>query len=544
MNAQENNSENALERLLKRHVDILGEEVDKCTKCKGKGEKQIFEDRSNIGSVICKYCNHGKINLLKIYREEPIDEIKQRLMINFSNPINDGSIKKDFIDCIDAYLSKITIVPKNLKEKLSSRYSINKFIELKWKNSKSKNTRVLLHIYLQYFLRTPTSPQLRRIKNITGLGKNWYRLTMDYYQCSRKITAADEKYENNKLQFKNYNDVDKSKRSELFKYSTMSNEDILRESFIEQLFWCIENNPQIYQYNEQEILFLNIESQKILMSKLNTSQSTHAEEFLDGWKNTLRHHIESLYGIDPKLFADNFSKLENDCSPSDFIKKILHEDGRKFNPLEDDKGLYYEYKASTFATQDNIERKILTISNQNKLNNLSAHSKQNVRIYATEGADNNVMNKILMTIVAFLNNDVKQGYILIGVEDDGTIRGIEKMHEIYNNRSATKADTIDKFLDAYRRDIQGKIADARQPDIEKNFKNNNISVSIETIPITKQKILFIKVKPNGNEICYFKDFHLKHPENAKSVVYVRKNGRNLILDGKALEEFTKKFINN
>ena len=118
------------------------------------------------------------------------------------------------------------------------------------------------------------------------------------------------------------------------------------------------------------------------------------------------------------------------------------------------------------------------------------------------------------------------------------------MHEIYNNRSAVKADTIDKFLDAYRRDIQGKIADARQPYIEKNFQNNNISVSIETIPKTKQKILFIKVKPNGKEVCYFKEFKTNYPQSAKHVVYVRKNGRNSILDGKPLEEFTKRFTNN
>lgn len=541
MNDQENKSENSLEILLKKHGDILEEEVDKCTKCKGKGEKQIFKDRDFMGSVTCEYCNHGKINLHKIYREETIDEIKQRLMINFLKPINDGSIKKDFIYCIDEFLKGTQIVPTKLKEKFSYRYSINKFIESKWENSKSKNPRSLLHIYIQYFLRTPTSPQLRRIKNVTGIGKNWYRLTMDYYQCSRKITAADEKFEENKQQLENYSKLDDSKKSELLKesrqaYSTMSSEDILRVSFIEQLFWCIENNPQIYKFNEQEVSFLNIESQKILMSKLNTSQSTHAKEFLNGWKNTIESHINSLYAIDNKVFEVIFTKIRNDRNPYSIIEEILIDDGTKFKHLEDDDGLFYDYKASTFATQEGIDRKISFLTKKRV-------NTANLKNEAIKLADIDVMNGILKTIVAFLNNDRDHGIILIGVGDDGNIRGIEKYLSTYNERKNKKL-SMDEFLDSYRRHIQEEIADARQPYLDTNFKNGNIIVRIVTIPKTKQKIVVIKVKPNAKEACYFKKFDERYPKIATHVAYVRKNGTNSILDGKPLEEFAKKFVNN
>ena len=470
-------------------------------------------------------------------------------MINFSKPINDELVKQDFTDCINMFLSGEINVPNYLKQKLSSsysRYSINKFIEKKWKKSKKKIEN-LLDIYLQYFLRTPTFPQTRRIKNVTGIGKNWYRLTMDYYQCSRKITAADEKFEDNKQQFENYSDVDESKRSELLKNSSMSTEDILRESFIEQLSWCIEKNPQIYEFNEKEILFLNIESQKILMSKLKISQSTHAKEFFDGWKNTLRNHMESLYEIDPKLFEDNFNKLKNDHNPSDIIKKILNKDGTKFNPMEDANGLCYEYKASTFATQKNIDQIMHEILKKKNVKLNPITDKKITEKFKNEStilADSNVMNKILKTIVAFLNNDKDHGIILIGVEDNGDIRGIESLHGTYNTRYDIKADTIDKFLDNYRRYIQLKFSDSQQPSLDTNFKNDNISVRI--IPISKinQKILVINVKPNGKEVCYFMEINKHYPQSAKHIAYVRKNGMNVMLDGKPLEDLIKKFANN
>ena len=548
MNYKENDSKNLLEKLLQNHGDILDQELD-CTKCNGSGEKKIYYNRIFIEIVTCKYCKHGKINLLKIYREETINQIKQRLMINFSKPINDELVKQDFTDCINMFLSGEINVPNYLKQKLSSsysRYSINKFIEKKWKKSKKKIEN-LLDIYLQYFLRTPTFPQTRRIKNVTGIGKNWYRLTMDYYQCSRKITAADEKFEDNKQQFENYSDVDESKRSELLKNSSMSTEDILRESFIEQLSWCIEKNPQIYEFNEKEILFLNIESQKILMSKLKISQSTHAKEFFDGWKNTLRNHMESLYEIDPKLFEDNFNKLKNDHNPSDIIKKILNKDGTKFNPMEDANGLCYEYKASTFATQKNIDQIMHEILKKKNVKLNPITDKKITEKFKNEStilADSNVMNKILKTIVAFLNNDKDHGIILIGVEDNGDIRGIESLHGTYNTRYDIKADTIDKFLDNYRRYIQLKISDSQQPSLDTNFKNDNISVRI--IPISKinQKILVINVKPNGKEVCYFMEINKRYPQSAKHIAYVRKNGMNVMLDGKPLEDLIKKFANN
>ena len=443
-------------------------------------------------------------------------------------------------------LSNISSEEKKKAYEADITYGTNNEFEKKWKKSKKKIEN-LLDIYLQYFLRNPTFPQTRRIKNVTGIGKNWYRLTMDYYQCSRKITAADEKFEDNKQQFENYSDVDESKRSELLKNSSMSTEDILRESFIEQLSWCIEKNPQIYEFNEKEILFLNIESQKILMSKLKISQSTHAKEFFDGWKNTLRNHMESLYEIDPKLFEDNFNKLKNDHNPSDIIKKILNKDGTKFNPMEDANGLCYEYKASTFATQNNIVEIIRRDHNIN-IKNLEEfkRNKNNEELIkdATIKADSQVMNKILKTIVAFLNNDKDHGIILIGVKDNGDIRGIESLHGTYNTRYDIKADTIDKFLDNYRRYIQLKISDSQQPSLDTNFKNDNISVRI--IPISKinQKILVINVKPNGKEVCYFMEINKLYPQSAKHIAYVRKNGMNVMLDGKPLEDLIKKFANN
>ena len=532
-------SDEGIERineLISKYEDFINPK-EKCPNCQGKGMKSIYNGRIFISDIICQFCNHlGKINPLKTFPEEKSEHINRRLIKNFIDE-NNYSIKKDFIHVISLFNEGITKVPKELAENFSPErfrylnYSTSSFIELLWNKSKSKNIETLIQIYIKYFLRSPTSPQLRSVKQVTGISKDWYRLSMDYYQCYKIIGDVEKELTENEKKIKKYSKLDEAEKRELLDeprqpFNTTSREDILRIKFIQQLAWCVEHDPTKYSFSEKEISSLNRDSKMILFLELKKKESKNVKKFLENWIRSLENQIADIIEMDKSMFEELFSKIKVENDPMNLINQLYDENKKQFRQNEDEDGLIYDYKASIFARQDKIENKRNQIKNKlkQKLSNSELDKK------SKEFADREAVDKILKTICAFLMTGT--GVILIGVKDDGSIIGVEAYRETFISRYG-KNITSEKFPDVYRLHIQDILQEHRQKDIRNNFLNSNIKVNL--ISKNKQSIIAIHIK-KSNELCWFTFYDEYIPQKTRDGLIERKNGQNIELNGKALSE--------
>ena len=527
---------NKIKEIITKYEDFINP-VEVCTKCKGKGKKSIYNNRDFVCEINCKFCQMGNINPLKRYNDEKLENIKQRLIKNFSLPLN-RVIKEDLIKLISLFNDGKSQVPKELNDKLDVErtkyfiYSTNRFIENLWNDSKNKKIENLIQIFIKYLLMPPTTPQLRNIRLTTGISKNWYRLSMDYYECYEIIGEVERELDRNKKKLKRYGKLDDDEKNKFLSevkiphpYPTTTRDDILRIRFTKQLAWCIEHDPRKYSFDENEISSLNRHSKMILFLELKDNESEHVKKFLDEWKRSMEEQMGDIYEMDKKLFENLFSKIKDKKEPINIIEKIYDKNKNQFKQNEDEDGEIYDYKSSTFATKSLIEKHegILKQKRPNKDTNY-------IKRFAIKFADDEVINKIRITIVAFLNTG--NGTIIIGVDDNGILKGIEILKDAYNIRNTQKS-TDQQFPDVYRRYIQEILEKVEQPDIRKHYSNSHIKVDLTKIG--GKYIVMITVK-KSNYFCYYTSYDKFVPQKSKTHYYKRKNGKNFELTGSDLED--------
>ncbi|MEA3416470.1 MAG: ATP-binding protein [Thermodesulfobacteriota bacterium] len=104
--------------------------------------------------------------------------------------------------------------------------------------------------------------------------------------------------------------------------------------------------------------------------------------------------------------------------------------------------------------------------------------------------DKNVEKSSLKTVVAFLNTD--GGSLLIGVDDGGTITGLQEEMDKFHKKSE------DKFLLHFNNLIKDKIGEDFYPFVEYHIVN-----------IDEMKVLFVECKPSTSPCFYNEEFFVR-----------------------------------
>lgn len=522
-----------IQKIIQKY-SIINSGIENCKKCKGTGKFRIWEKKKVISEHECIYCNKGKINPLEKVHNENEESIIKRVIDNFSYS-DEKQIKDDFIDCLTDFSEGKKNISKNVKNELESeftRYSTAKFIEDQWNKSKKRNLSELILIYSKYFLRDATYAQMRDIRKVIGINKNWRTLGLDYYQCHKMISDIDKEILNSKKEIKVFSKFDEKKRHEIQEKNKkfFSREDIIRDRFITQLVWCIENLPQKYKFNLENISSLKPISKKILFSKIQNSSSKYIVDFKEDWIFEIEENFTDIYEMDKELFKNIIKNLDETYNQKEIIIKDLEIGEFQFQPIEDYNGLTYDYKRGTLAN----EIKIREYYGKFKKNHPN-RSEDELNRMAIKAADEELMNKIKQTICAFLNTN--GGRIIIGVDDNGKVIGVEEYKKRFESRQG-KSYTVSKFIDEYRMELQDIINHENQPDINYNWDRK---INIETISIESKNqnqsrtLIVIQIKKAKDKAWYIERNPLE-PKIKGRKFFRRRNGKNENVQGKEFEK--------
>lgn len=529
---------------LKNYSHDFIEFEEKCNNCKGRGhvrsKKFIGEKYSDQE---CSQCYGMKtVRPIKDYFSETSEEIIDRIIKNFTKTIDSFSrgnsdsvrIRDDFINCIERFEGRKVKVSKSLRDVLENMdkkrwYSRDRYIEKLWKMSPEKNLVSLIQIYIKYLLREPSYPQTRDIKKLTGIGPKWYRLSMDYYQCYDMIHKCEDGIIEQESEHSRYSEQDNDSQKKFLKdnkkiINTKNKDDYKRMLIAQQLAWCIEKFPKKYDFDDRELNSINFETRKTLFILLKNNKSPNVKKFLDKWKIGMENYMREIYSIDNTMFEDIYTEIRNQRDPASLINDLLIDDGTKFKIFEDDAGMSYEYKSSTYGP------KVLVSKIMSKTKDIS-------RPDAYRQADDQVTEKIKKNICAFLNTE--GGIILIGVSDSGDCPGIEVLQDAYKERLSLHEGPrrypqhVGEFLDMYRNEIQTMIL-MEQVDIRKYFELKNIKVHLQKIPKLGKHVIIIQIdKLKKPEICYY---YTTSKFGSKGIVYQRAAGRLVEISGHALAQ--------
>ncbi|MDO8368099.1 MAG: putative DNA binding domain-containing protein [Saprospiraceae bacterium] len=119
----------------------------------------------------------------------------------------------------------------------------------------------------------------------------------------------------------------------------------------------------------------------------------------------------------------------------------------------------------------------------------------------TQQKDTNAIEKIIKSIVAFLNSPIG-GKIIVGVDDDGNIVGIENDIEV--------ADPRKKNADGYKLYLTNSIAD-------KLNNNASLKCQIGIYELEKKKICLITVNHSNDPVFYNGDFYIRTGNESRKI---------------------------